>query len=101
MIPKEFDTYDDFYRTTGFTVEEFERIRLDLADLGFRIMHRRDATYWVMFDKPMTVEQMNRFACNWETGAPATPTPESVWAARPEELELIERKARLIDQLGL
>jgi hypothetical protein len=52
----------------GYTLDQikamtrdFQRVRRDLADLGFRIMHRRNGQYWVMHDQPMTVAQMNDF----------------------------------------
>jgi hypothetical protein len=41
--------------------QDFQRVRRDLADLGFRIMHRRNGQFWVMHDQPMTVAQMKDF----------------------------------------
>jgi hypothetical protein len=43
-------------------VLESKKIRDDLLSLGFRIMHRREHKYWLMFDKPMTLAELDHFA---------------------------------------
>jgi hypothetical protein len=55
------DTLQQAILPTGFRASDFERIRRNLADQGYRVMHRRNGQYWVMFDKPMTVAEMNVF----------------------------------------
>lgn len=33
-------------------------IRAHMARRGYRLMHRRNGQYWVMFDEPMTLDQI-------------------------------------------
>lgn len=34
------------------------RVRSQLARRGYRLMHRRKGQYWVMFDQPMTLPEI-------------------------------------------
>jgi len=33
-------------------------LRADMARRGYRLMHRRNGQYWVMFDEPMTLDEI-------------------------------------------
>jgi hypothetical protein len=35
-----------------------EKVRSRVARKGYRLMHRRNRQYWVMFDNPMTLDEI-------------------------------------------
>jgi hypothetical protein len=37
-------------------------IRAQMARRGYRLMHRRNGQYWVMFDEPMTLDEIETLA---------------------------------------
>ncbi len=37
-------------------------IRAHMARRGYRLMHRRNGQYWVMFDHPMTLDEIEGWA---------------------------------------
>ena len=34
------------------------KVRKQVAQRGYRLMHRRNGQYWVMFDQPMTLSEI-------------------------------------------
>jgi hypothetical protein len=36
----------------------------EFRDMGFKTMHRRNGQYWLMFDQPLTIKQLEFLAAN-------------------------------------
>jgi hypothetical protein len=46
-------------KVTDFEAEAREsRVRARMAKQGYRLMHRRNGQYWVMFDEPKTLDEI-------------------------------------------
>jgi hypothetical protein len=39
-----------------------DTLRDVLRDLGWRVMHRRNGQYWLIFEEPLTVDQLGEYA---------------------------------------